>query len=371
MSVLDNSKYIGSAIFKRQAFGNNHPLAFSRHSSVLELCHSLNWLPDERFVEVTPATVETITKFHDANYVEALKVSVAAGKVSQEVREKYNIGTMENPVFDGLFARAATTVAGSIKAAELVANGGLVFHPSGGTHHGRPDKASGFCYFNDPVFAILALLDQGLTNIAYVDVDAHHGDGVQDAFAGDERVHTFSIHEEKRWPYSGAADDRGGGRSYNFPVPKHINDSEYGFILEQAILPAIKKLKPDAIVITCGADALAGDPLSSMDLSNNALWSAVLSLVSMSPRSIVFGGGGYNPWTTTRCWAGLWGKLSGQTLPDTLPENTQKLLSVFESDLVDEEDVNPLWLTSLCDKPNEGNVRDEVKQLLSVVMGER
>lgn len=371
MSKFDTAKYIGSAIFKRQAFGKNHPLAFSRHSSVLEMCNSLNWLPKEKFVEVAPAPIDTLTKLHSIDYIEALSSAVKSGKVTQEVRNKYNIGTMENPVFDGLFDRAATTVAGSIKAANLVLDGGLVFHPSGGTHHGRPDKASGFCYFNDPAFAILSLLEHGITNIIYVDVDAHHGDGVQDAFAGDDRVHTFSIHEEKRWPYSGAADDRGGGRSYNFPVPKGVNDSEYQYILDNAVLPTIGKLKPDAVVITCGADALEGDPLSSMNLSNNALWSAVLSVVNLADRAIVLGGGGYNPWTTTRCWAGLWGKLSGQELSAVLPSKAQDLLSVFESDLVDEEDVNPLWLVSLSDEANKGDVRAEVEQLTENVMSGR
>jgi acetoin utilization protein AcuC len=371
MNNFNRSKYIGSAIFKRQAFGNNHPLAFSRHSSVLELCHSLGWLPEEKFIEVAPTPIETLLRFHGKSYVAALKNSVDVGKVSVDIRDKYNIGTMENPIFDGLFERAATTVAGSIKAAELVCDGGVVFHPSGGTHHGRPNKASGFCYFNDPVFAVLTLLDQGLSNIVYIDVDAHHGDGVQDAFADDKRVSTFSIHEDKRWPYSGAANDHGGGRSYNFSVPSGVNDTEYSYIFDNAILPAVKKLEPEAIVITCGADALQGDPLSSMNLSNAGLWSAVLGVVNLSSRSIVLGGGGYNPWTTTRCWAGLWGKLSGQNLPEVLPENSQNLLKIFESDLVDEEDVKPLWLTSLADKLNEGEVRLEVKKLVSKVMSGR
>src|SRR5207344_3103305 len=105
------------------------------------------------------------------------------GNVNAEERTRYGLGTMENPLFPGLFERAATSVGGSILAAQLALEGRVAFHPAGGTHHGRPGRASGFCYFNDPVFAVLTLLRAGLERVLYVDLDAHHGDGVQDAFA--------------------------------------------------------------------------------------------------------------------------------------------------------------------------------------------
>ena len=125
-----------------------------------------------------------------------------------ERRARYQLGKIDNPIFPEVFRRPATAAGGSILAAELLAEGGIVYSPAGGTHHGRPDRASGFCYFNDPVLGILAMLDRGLERIFYVDIDAHHGDGVQDAFADDDRVLTVSVHEGARWPYTGAADDR-------------------------------------------------------------------------------------------------------------------------------------------------------------------
>src|SRR3546814_9328930 len=112
--------------------------------------------------------------------------------------------------------------------------GGIVYSPAGGTHHGRPDRASGFCYFNDPALGILALLDRGFRRICYVDVDAHHGDGVQDAFAADGLVLTLSVHEAGRWPFTGAAEDRAGGFARNLPVPPGFNDSEMDFVRERA-----------------------------------------------------------------------------------------------------------------------------------------
>ena len=184
----------------------------------------------------------------------------AKGSVDKEMRERYRIGTMENPLFPGLFKRASTAVGGSILASELAMDERVVFHPSGGTHHGRPDRASGFCYFNDPVFAILTFLARGIERVLYVDLDAHHGDGVQDAFAEDSRVLTISIHEEKRWPHSGLVEDRASGAARNLPVPREFNDSEMDFLIENAVRPLASDFTPGALVITCGADGLQGDP---------------------------------------------------------------------------------------------------------------
>jgi acetoin utilization protein AcuC len=275
---------------------------------------------------------------------------------------------MENPLFPGLFERAATAVGGSILAAKVALGGGLAFHPAGGTHHGRADRASGFCYFNDPVFAILTLLEGGLRRVLYVDLDAHHGDGVQDAFEADQRVFTVSIHEDNRWPHTGPLEDFGGGQARNLPVPRGFNDSELAYLLEAAVLPLLKRFDPEALVITCGADGLAGDPLSKLELSNRALWEAVETLVGHCGRAIVLGGGGYNPWTVVRCWTGLWGRLSGQAFPTELPPEAQQLLSAYECDLVDEEDIEECWLRTLVDQPNTGPIRVEVEQAARFVL---
>jgi acetoin utilization protein AcuC len=278
-------------------------------------------------------------------------------------RERYALGTMENPLFPGVFERAATSVGGSIRAAELALEGRIAFHPAGGTHHGRPSRAAGFCYFNDPVFAILGLLRGGLERVLYVDLDAHHGDGVQDAFEHDPRVWTISIHEQGRWPNTGAAGDVGAGRACNLPVPRGFNDAELAILLDGVLLPFADRVGPQAVVLTCGADALAGDPLSSMALTNAALWSAVERLAGRAPAAVVLGGGGYNPWTVTRYWTGLWGRLSGRSIPASLPAEARAILAWLRSDLVDEEDVRPEWLTTLADAPDDAPARGEVRAL--------
>ena len=366
--MVNAARFVGSEVFRREAFGKNHPLSIPRQSGVLDLCGMLGWFDDQGIHHCSPASPEQLARFHDSDYIEALRSSEAAGRVEPWVRERYRIGTMENPLFEGLFERAATAVGGSMLAARLALEGGVVFHPAGGTHHGRPDRASGFCYFNDPVFAILTLLDADRQRVLYIDLDAHHGDGVQDAFATDTRVFTLSIHEANRWPRTGHLEDRGGGRSRNLPVPRGFNDSELDHLIKQAVLPLKQRFRPDAMVVTCGADALGGDPLSRLDLSNAGLWSAVEQVVEGVECAVVLGGGGYNPWTVVRCWSGLWGRLSGQALPDRLPEEARLLLRGFECDLIDQEDVPPQWTETLVDEPNTGPVREAVKRLVQAVL---
>ncbi len=323
------------------------------------MCRSLGWLSDDNFRSSPMADIETLTKFHDASYVEALQSSSNSGKVTIRERENYNYGNMENPIFKGVFERAATTVGGSILAAQIAMEGRTAFHPAGGTHHGRREKASGFCYFNDPVFAILTLLNEGCEKILYVDIDAHHGDGVATAFGEEPRVSCISIHEENRWPYSGGMDEQQQGEC-NIAVPQGLNDSEFSHIMERIVLPYAEQRQPEAMVITCGADGLLGDPLSKMGLSNQALWQAVTELIDRCSVNIVLGGGGYNPWTTIRCWTGLWGRLSDFALPESLPGPAQEILRSFDSDLIDEEDREAEWFECLQDPAQTGAIRPEV-----------
>ncbi len=355
--------FIGSDLWRAPGFGGGHPLSIPRVASVMNLCAALDWLEPGEYRDSPRASDAELAGFHDAGYLAALRAADAAGVASIEVRERYAIGTRENPLFPGVYARAATAVGGSVLAAELALDGHVSFHPAGGTHHGRADRAHGFCYFNDPVFALRRLADAGLKRILYVDLDAHHGDGVQDAVRDDPRIHTVSIHEANRWPFTGAAADRGGGRSRNYPVPAEFNDSELRFLMQRAVVPFAAEIDPQAVVIVCGTDALAADPLSRLALSNGALWDAVEELVGCAPAAVVLGGGGYNPWTVARCWTGLWGRLSGREAPADLPTAARRILEALSCDLIDDELIDPAWWTTLADPPHEGPVRREVMDL--------
>lgn len=355
--------FVASEFCRRRGFGEHHPLAIPRVATVLELAEILGWLDAGCYRDSPVATVEQLVAFHDPQYVEALRQADATNRVDVAVRERYRFGTLENPLFPGVYARAATAVGGSIRAAELALEGRVVFHPAGGTHHGRPDRASGFCYFNDPVFAIRTLLDRGVDRVLYVDLDAHHGDGVQDAYLDDARVLVVSIHEADRWPRTGAADDRGHGYARNLPVPPGFNDAELGFLMAEVVMPLADGFAPQAVVVTCGTDALAGDPLSRMALSNGALWDAVERVLDVAAPAVVLGGGGYNPWTLARCWTGLWGRICGRAIPVVLPRAAQAVLAGLSCDLVDDDDVQAEWLTSLADAPRSGAVREAVLDL--------
>jgi acetoin utilization protein AcuC len=357
--------FVGSAFCRSPAFGRSHPLAISRVAAVMDLCEALGWMDQGSFRRAAAAGVERLASFHDRDYVEALRAADASGTVPPEVRARHHFGNFENPLFPGVFERAATAVGGSILAAELALEGRVVFHPAGGTHHGRRDRASGFCYFNDPVFAITTLLEGGAGRVLYVDLDAHHCDGVQDAFAGDDLVLMVSVHESGRWPRTGTADDRGSGNACNLPVPAGFNDSELRCLLDEVVLPRGEAFAPGAVVITCGTDALAGDPLSRLALSNGALWEAVEALMGLAGPAVVLGGGGYNPWTLARCWTGLWGRLTGREFPLALPPQAQLVLADLECDLIEEEDIKCAWFRTLADAPNAGPVRDEVRDLVA------
>jgi acetoin utilization protein AcuC len=355
--------FVGHDIYRQAAYGRLHPLMIPRVEVVIDLIRALDWFLPGEYVVSPRASIEELEWFHSLDYIAALRKATSAGAVDHATRECYAIGTMENPLFPGVFERASTAVGGSIRAAELALEGRIAFHPAGGTHHGRPAKASGFCYFNDPVFAILRLLRAGVESVLYVDLDAHHGDGVQDAFAAEPRVHTLSIHEAGRWPHTGAFEDAGGGRSLNLPVPKGFGDAELQLLFDDVVLPMADALGPEALVLTCGADALRGDPLASMALTNVALWQAIERIVSVAPRAVVLGGGGYNPWTLARYWTGIWATLSRRAIPDLLPERASKVLRALACDLIDGEDVDPRWITTLADAPMPGRIRESVRGL--------
>jgi acetoin utilization protein AcuC len=197
----------------------------------------------------------------------------------------------------------------------------------------------------------------------YIDLDAHHGDAVEDAFLEEERVFTISVHEAERWPFSGTHSRPAKG-AWNLAVPQGINDSEFELLVDEFVMPLVERIGADSLVLCCGADCLAGDPLSKMELSNVALWDAVDRLVALGLPTVILGGGGYNPWTVTRYWAGMWGRISGQAFPDRLPDAAIAYLSAMECDLIDEDEVQEAWLTTLADTRNRGPVRDTIRSLL-------
>ncbi|MFS4581447.1 acetoin utilization protein AcuC [Phaeobacter sp. C3_T13_0] len=370
--VLAVPVFIGSEIYRGSSYGLAHPLRVPRVSTVMDLTRALGWLPSSQFQLSPRAKPAALELWHSRDYIAALQAAEHAQKVSAEVKARHHIGTISNPVFPEIFRRPATAAGGSLLAGERLADGGVIYNPAGGTHHGMPDRANGFCYLNDPVLAMLSLRHNGVQRIAYVDIDAHHPDGVEHGFAGDEQVLMISTHEENLWPKTGTLADDGEGSALNLPVPRGFNDSEMGYVLEELILPALADFRPEAIVLQCGADAVTEDPLAHLDLSNNAHWTVVAALKDMSPRYLVLGGGGYNPWSVGRLWCGVWATLNGHEIPDYLPEVAENLLRrlEFKGHRLGRNPPDH-WFTTLRDTPRPGPVRDQIRESVRILRRRR
>lgn len=354
--------FIGNEIYRHSSLGSKHPLSIPRVSTVIDLCQAMGWLSDANYRESRPATRDELIRFHTPDYVDAVAACERSLRIEPEDSARYNLGRGGNPIYGSMFRRPATGVGGSlIAAAHLLRHPGIVHSPGGGTHHGQPARASGFCYFNDAVLALLHWLDHGLQRVAYVDLDVHHGDGVEAAFRDDPRVLFISVHEAGRWPKSGAAEDHGIGNLFNFPVPPGMNDDEMSLLLHEAIAPLAADFAPQAMVIQCGADALAEDPLAKQELGNGALWQAVAMLKGIAPRLLVLGGGGYNPWSVARCWSGIWAGLNGFEIPERLPPAAETLLRGLNWTRSAGRNPPEHWMTSLADPWRGGAIRDELR----------
>ena len=365
--MLDRPLLIGGEIFRRTDLNSEHPLATPRVSAMIDLVRALDWVDDDCYLDGPKATPARLRRFHDPAFIDAVMDFEAQGSASAEVRQRYGIGTKGNPVFDGAITRAATACGATIKAVQLLMDGGIVHSPSGGAHHGQPARASGFCYFNDPALGILSMLDKGLSRICYIDIDAHHGDGVETAFRNDPDVLTISVHETECWPFTGTQSDPERG-IINFSVPAGFNDSEMAFLLEGAILPLVESHKPDAIVIQTGADSLADDPMMGLSLSNLAHVDVVKALIGMAPRLLVLGGGGYNSCAVARCWAFIWAVLNDIKVPHCLPEAGEAVLRGLARNSTMSHKPPERWFTTLADNQNTGTIRESVKQAAAVVM---
>jgi acetoin utilization protein AcuC len=354
---------IGSEIYRGSTYGPKHPLAIPRVSTMLDLVRAMGWVAPGQYVDSPRATAEELHRFHTPDYVAALMQAEATQAVDPAHRARHRIGADGNPVYREVFSRPATGAGGVMLAARLTRDGGVVHVPGGGTHHGQPDRASGFCYLNDAVLGLLRWLDLGLDNVLYLDIDAHHGDGVEQAFADDPRVFTVSVHEEGRWPNTGPAENRAGGHARNLPVPEGFNDSEMDVLLRHAILPIIRKRRPQAVMLQCGADAIAEDPLSRLALSNAAHRGVVQALMGMAPRLIVLGGGGYNPWSVARCWAGVWAVLNRLPIPPNIPAAAETVLRALSFNRAAGRNPPAHWFTSIADEARPGPVRPEIRIL--------
>jgi acetoin utilization protein AcuC len=226
-----------------------------------------------------------------------------------------------------MYEASALKTGGGIQGAELLMDRAcdVAFNYSGGLHHAHPARASGFCIFNDVAVAIRWLVQRG-ARVAYVDVDAHHGDGVQAAFSETDQVLTISLHQDGRtlFPGSGFVDETGRGAgegtSVNVPLPPHTGDAAYLWAFRQVVPPLIHRFEPDVLVSQLGVDTHVRDPLTHLALTTEGHAALFEELAALTPgRWLACGGGGYNLDVVPRSWTLAFGVMSEQTFPDELP----------------------------------------------------
>jgi acetoin utilization protein AcuC len=313
--------------------GPQHPLRPARVILTRELIRAYGIVDDERVVE-TPArdaTDEELRLVHTQRYIDAVK---RAGHGEEGDWWAYGLGPGDNPIFPQMHEASARVAGASLTAAEAVRAGRSehAFNPAGGLHHAMPERASGFCVYDDPAIAMAWLLQQGVERIAYVDVDVHHGDGPQAIFYEDPRVLTISLHQYG-WifPGTGDVDETGAGEAegtkVNVPLPASTTDEEWLAAFRAVVPPLVMAWKPDVLVTQLGCDTHFTDPLAELGLSTNAYRETAVMLHELAHeaaggRWVAMGGGGYQ-WARVvpRAWTVYFAEMAGTEIPDEIPES--------------------------------------------------
>jgi len=300
------------------------PFNTSRAGRLRKIVHSMGLLsgPDKIEVAPEPAQRKILEKFHSTRYLDALQ-DAAAGKWRMELLYM-GIGTGDCPTFPDMYDYPVLACGATLTAADLILRGraDVAFNPSGGFHHARPELAAGFCYINDMAIACQVLTEAG-KRVLYLDIDVHYGDGVANAFYDRKDVMTISFHESGRtlFPGTGFEDEigQGDGKGYcvNVPLPVGTYDEAYKKAFDAIAPSLIAAFDPDVIVFEFGADALAGDPLAHLRLTNNTCADIIASLLTFHKPILMTGGGGYNVENTVRAWALGWSVLCGADGPDS------------------------------------------------------
>ncbi len=354
--------------------GPEHPLRPQRVLFTWNLITACDLLdaPGVSTVDSIPASDEQLRLVHADDFIDATR---RAGHGEAGDWWRFGYGPGDNPIFPQMHEAAAAVAGASIAAAEAVHTGSVdhAFNAAGGLHHAMPARASGFCVYDDPAIAIAWLLQQGVHPIAYVDVDVHHGDGVQAVFYEDPRVLTISIHEsgEFLFPGSGFVTERGaaGGEGTKVNVPLHPGATDEAWLaaFDAVVPPVVRAFGPKVLVTQLGCDTHATDPLAHLRLTTRAYRETAARLHALAHevtggRWIATGGGGYQ-WATVvpRAWTLYFAEMCGAELGDALPESWIETV---------EFEVRRECPTTFSDPPVDGDRLDpETEGAIEVVRG--
>jgi len=307
-------------------YGPTHPLRVIRLKLTYELirAYGLLDLPSVKFIHTLKADEEDLALFHSREYLDILK-EANDGYWGGDAYS-YGLGPGDNPIFPGLYNWSLLTTGATVQAVDFVASGEgeMAFNIAGGLHHAMRSRASGFCYVNDPVIGILKLINRG-KRVAYIDIDAHHGDGVQKAFYQTGQVLTISLHESgySLFPGSGfeyeIGEGEGEGYSVNLPFLPYTDDEVYLWAFEEIVPPLIHAFRPDVVVSQLGVDTFYNDPLTNLHLSIFGFEKVVRRIKDLAQRWVALGGGGYDVSNVARAWTLAWAVMNGIELSEELP----------------------------------------------------
>ncbi|HEY3275452.1 MAG TPA: acetoin utilization protein AcuC [Syntrophorhabdaceae bacterium] len=296
----------------------SHPFKPVRAKLMVELLNRYDLIFEEnqRIVEPVVMDEELLYLFHSREYIDLLKKG-ERGEFSVEML-RAGLGTQDNPLFKAMYQYSLLSSSATYDGAMALYRGEarLAFNPFGGFHHAGRNHAEGFCYINDIAVTIQDLLRKG-QRVAYVDMDAHHGNGVQNAFYDTDKVLFISIHEsgESLYPGSGFAGEMGvgdgTGYTVNIPVQAGTDDEVYLYAFESVVPPLMESFKPDVVVACIGCDTHKDDPLAHLNLTSNGYDKAISIINSLSPKILALGSGGYNIYKTAALWTLAWATFCG------------------------------------------------------------
>lgn len=319
---------IYSQDFSRFSYGDEHPFKIQRINLAFELMRrfGLTELPGADIVDCPRVDESALLTFHTSDYLDRLREFNSSDEPRADFR--YGLGDLDNPVFKGVYDWSTLVAGGTVEAARLVTEEGydIAFSMAGGWHHAHSSKAAGFSYLNDAVIAINTLLEKGL-RVAYLDIDAHHGDGVQEAFYDTDRVLTVSIHESGIYffPGTGFEDEigtgKGRGYSVNVPLEAHTDDALFMKAFDEVAYPLLAAFNPDVLVTQLGSDTFRTDPLTRLEITTHSYTYILRKLKALKIPWVAVGGGGYNMVNVARAWTLAWGIMNGVELPVKLPES--------------------------------------------------
>lgn len=308
--------FIYSDEFATVSYGADHPMRPMRLGMTYDLIKEKGLLDEDALIEARKATDAEVLLFHTPEYVAKLKESDSGTPPPDG--GPFGLGLGDCPTFHGVWEWSLYSAGASVQAAELVTGGfDTAFNIAGGLHHAMASRASGFCYINDAAVAIKCLLRKG-KRVAYVDIDAHHGDGVEAAFVDTDRVLTISIHEDGNYlfPGTGFTGDigvgEGEGYAVNLPVPPGAGDELFVRAFSGVVPAFIEAYKPDVLVTQLGVDTFRTDPITHLELTTNGFEKMVKGFRDLRLPWVALGGGGYDLDNVKRAWTLAWAVMSGR-----------------------------------------------------------